>query len=278
MAASLTPRHEHPPGRQPVAMPRWTSWRAWTAASAPSAAEPPSSVDEAPVTKLLAHDSAKPSSAPAAPPLDESVGWHLLRSGLMSVGGLHFVAGSALCFPAYTELNGTLVALSFLLGSVYFCGADALQLVSDYARARPPSAVRTEWLSLCGNGAYALGSAAFLPALAEAAPPLGYLGFVLGSAMIAVSTLLRLARVARSPRAAGGVLADADSRSAACVELGVCVGAVCFLASTGALWHAAPAEGSAQLLAVHVAWLLGSAGFLSGGLALAHRHFVLRLC
>ena len=198
---------------------------------------------------------ARDADAPRVEPADR-VAWRALHAASFLLGGSTFIAGTALLLSP-TRLAATLSALLYTIGSVGFVAVD----IQEFFTFTSPLNLRANIaLSALGSTFYIAGSVAYFPQLAGGAAA-GTLLFIAGSAIIATSEVLKIARLAcatpRAPRVA----------SAIGVEAGACAGAALFLAGSlgiGAGWAGTSVIG---------AWLGGSAAFTVGGLFLAFRHF-----
>ena len=209
--------------------------------------------------------------------LDSQPLWRAFHAGGFLLGGLTFLAGTGLLFPACAApLCATLSAALYTAGSLGFLAVDLLE---TWAFLRAPCALRVNIaLSALGSTLYVFGSVCFLPAVLAAAPggaALGLAGFLAGSAVIAASQACKVARVLRgacggSSAGGGGHGADAeDTLTAVGVEGGAGLGALLFLAGT-----ALDAAGAA-LAPVLWTWMAGSTAFTLGAACLLARHYAL---
>lgn len=225
------------------------------------------------------------SEAPQPPQpqaLCDSPTWRAAHAAGFAIGGATFIAGTACLYG--TEL-ALLSAVLYIVGSVGFLAVDVLELWA-YGDAPLPLRVNIA-MSASGSAFYVAGSVGYLPSIAgDAAVPLvGVGGFVIGSALIAVSEVWKLLRLAEGPNGGGrggcggaslgALLHDVPAATAAAVEAGACLGAISFLIGTVAL-AIAPASPNVVDAALAV-WMAGSVSFTCGAAALAYRHAVLRL-
>ncbi len=199
---------------------------------------------------LLVHE------APAVP-VHDTVAWRAAHAFSFLLGGLTFILGTLALYSSAAPAALVSAAL-YTIGSCGFLAVDVQEL---FTFTREPLDLRLNIAaSALGSACYVTGSVLFAPALLAAAPAAGAAGFDAGSAIIAASQAAKVARLlrARAPP------------SAVAVEAGAGVGAACFLGGTLVINSAPPAT----VLAV---WLAGSASFTAGGVALAYRHFWLRV-
>jgi len=201
-----------------------------------------------------------------------SFGWQVLHAAYLAGGGALFILSSTIYFFEYSDLRSAIAAGGYTVGSVAFFVVDSLEL----ATAESGTFIATNvCISLMGSLCYVWGSAAYIPSIYAAFPWLGNLGFVMGSFLIFVSQLWKIYRIGQSPEAASGIWADTDARSATCVELGACIGSLCFLVGTTMLWFGD--LDPTGIFTVYLIWMLGSICFTMGGCFLMHRHFALKL-
>lgn len=211
---------------------------------------------------------------PPRPPIESTQWWRATHAFGFLLGGTTFIAGTAVLFiPTQTPLLATVSAALYTLGSVGFLYVDVLEFFTFTAQ---PLLRANISLSALGSTLYVVGSVGFFPVLYNASQVLGVWGFILGSAFIAVSQVFKLVRIGWSEREDGfsfsRLTSSSDSLTATGTEGGACMGAAFFLVGTLLLWLNA-----SSFLTVLVLWTVGSLAFTSGGLALAHRHFVLGL-
>ena len=200
------------------------------------------------------------SPAPA-PLLQDSPAWRVVHALCFLLGGTTFCAGTAVLYPAPTPLLATLSAALYTLGSLGFLAVDVLEFFTFTS----PCLLRSNIaLSALGSACYVAGSIGYFPALLAASPALGVWGFLAGSALIGLSQLFKLRRIASN---AGEQQVRGDAATACGVEGGAAAGAWLFFAGT-LLGMLSP---SAQL-AVLGLWMGGSVAFTVGGVSLAGRH------
>jgi hypothetical protein len=204
--------------------------------------------------------------AAAAPLLQDTLTWKAVHAFCFLLGGTTFCAGTAALYPDPSPQLATLSAALYTVGSLGFLAVDVLEFFTFTS----PCLLRSNiLLSACGSAFYVAGSLGYFPALLAASPALGVWGFILGSALIGLSQLCKLRRIAHS---AGALEVPGDAATACGVEGGAAAGAWLFFAGTllGLL------NASAQL-AVLGLWMGGSVAFTVGGVSLAWRHFGLGL-
>ena len=214
--------------------------------------------------RLLVRSGDEGASDGAPPALQDTRAWRAAHAFCFLLGGTTFIAGTAALFPAPTPLLASLSAALYTLGSAGFLAVDVMEFFTLHAA---PRALRLNiLLSAAGSALYVVGSIGFFPAVLGASAAIGVWGFILGSALIGVSQLCKLARIA-----AGAQAAPWDAASACGVEGGAAAGAWLFLAGT--VLYLRDASGGAVLQL----WAAGSLAFTAGGACLAWRHFGLGL-
>lgn len=218
--------------------------------------------------------------APASPALESAPSWGWWRfwhTGGFLTGGVTFLFGTWVLDPfsndSYDQEN-TLAILSsslYTLGSLGFLLVDVLEFFTF---------TREIWLrvniciSMAGSFFYVLGSLGFAPPITAAAPALGALGFLVGSALIAASQAWKVARLCGAPRQPPPHPRE-DAPLALGVETGAGLGALFFLVGTALFMQGWTTGG--QLTAVLWIWAAGSAFFTAGGVCLWWRHYKLGL-
>lgn len=215
---------------------------------------------------LPLHGSNDSDAPPAPPPVQDTRAWRALHAFCFLLGGTTFIAGTAALLPAPTPELASLSAALYTLGSAGFLAVDLMEL----ATFTSPCTLRANiLLSALGSACYVGGSVGYFPSVLAVSAAAGAWGFIAGSALIGVSQVLKLGRIAL---AAGAQAAPWDAASAAGVEGGAGAGAWLFLAGT-VLSLANPGDQSGVLLL----WGAGSLAFTAGGVSLAWRHFGLGL-
>lgn len=225
-------------------------------------------------------------------PLEDRLSWRVAHSLCFATGGLTFIAGTACLYAPATPAWAWASAVLYILGSLGFLAVDLLELAALGAVCAARANVA---LSASGSLLYVLGSIGFLPPVAAATataagalalPSLGVYAFLAGSAAIAASQAVKVARIVAGGGCRGhaDIAADfgdgvalaaassgwaADALTALGVEASAGAGAALFLLGTAWMDAGRPA---APVLA---AWMAGSAAFTLGAALLAGRHFVL---
>lgn len=200
-----------------------------------------------------------------ARPVQDTQSWRILHAGAFLLGGTTFCAGTAVLFPPPTPLLASISAALYTLGSLGFLAVDVMEFVTFTS----PCLLRSNIaLSALGSACYVAGSVGFFPAVYSATAVVGVWGFIVGSALIGVSQLCKIWRIAHF---AAQEQVAGDAASASGVEGGAAAGAWLFFAGTLLLLL------NGDYFSVLVTWMAGSLAFTLGGVSLALRHFVLRI-
>ena len=201
----------------------------------------------------LLDDSADMMKKPA--PIDATPWWRWVHALSFLTGGVTFCAGTGVLYLP-DDWVPVVSAMLYTVGSVAFLTVDVQEFFTYTEQTKLRLNIAT---SATGSALYVLGSLGFLPSIAASVGPnLGSVGFDAGSAVIAASQSVKVARLLRE---------QADT-SAVCVEACAGVGATCFLIGTAGISFL-------SLDTVLAVWMLGSLAFTAGGAFLAYRHAVL---
>ena len=221
-------------------------------------------------TKLLISSSDDDDYTEAAPGWEQTFSWRLLHAAAFLIGGTTFIGGTAALFWPSTDASNFAAALLYTIGS---CGFITVDLLEFFTFTTPAPLRANIAMSALGSAAYIVGSLGFLPSVASISSLVGVVGFIVGSALIAVSQAWKSARLSTS---SDGTLSLATLRSnvsAVGVEANAGLGALCFLIGT-AMYQTGPLAGP-WYAAVLALWIVGSLYFTLGGTFLAYRHFVM---
>jgi hypothetical protein len=203
--------------------------------------------------------------------------WRFVHAYSFLTGGVTFLIGTWVLEPFTSDdaaQSNSLAGLSsalYTLGSLGFLLVDVLEFFTF-----PNALLRVNIaLSMLGSAFYVSGSRGFAPAVAGAAPALGSLGFLVGSALIAGSQAWKVARLRAAP-AQPPPHPPADAPLALGVEAGAGAGATFFLAGTALYWLRGWTAGPGYACVLWL-WAVGSAAFTAGGACLWLRHYRLGL-
>ena len=227
-----------------------------------------------PSVSLLDEDKRIPQKQEESPAVQDRLAWRVLHASCFLLGGTTFIAGTACLLVSPTSVSMALSSATlYIIGS---CGFLAVDVLEFFTFTSPHSLRLNIASSAVGSSLYVAGSVGFVPlpstassAAVAALGNVGAWGFVLGSAVLAVSEAAKCARIISD----GSALTPAVL-SALCVELGAGLGALSFLVGTGLYMRGQFAGLTSAVLLI---WMIGSIFFTAGGVALAHRHFVLHL-
>jgi len=209
----------------------------------------------------------------AALQLQDTPLWRRVHAAAFALGGTTFIAGTSVYWAPPSDAATNAAAALYTLGSCGFLAVDLLELATPaYAHLR-----LNIGLSALGSSLYVVGSLGFLAPVLDITEAVGVWGFLLGSALIAVSQIWKVARIGWVAHRFGWrhVAASRDAWTAAAVEASAGVGAACFLVGTG--MYAVASGPQFWFNAVLATWLLGSCAFTQGAGFLAYRHFVLHV-
>ena len=218
--------------------------------------------------------------------------WRLLHYGGFCVGGITFLIGTVLYYPAIHDTaqgnDSGVVTLSVITAWLYTIGSAGFLFVDvqEFITFTDDVILRINIsCSMIGSFFYLVGSAGFLPIFYNWCPLIGIIGFLAGSLFIGCSQTWKLVRILRIPDEVGvaPAIASLQRLNAACVEGGAMVGGFSFLIGTSFFWKG-PVEGDTECLVtcnnyelVLALWVLGSLAFTFGGLSLAYRHIALKI-
>lgn len=245
-----------------------------------------------------------------SPPIQDHLWWRMLHFAGFYVGGITFIIGTAMYYdPDMSLEESNLAAALYIIGSCGFLTVDVMEFFTPDFTWYPLRANLA--LNACGSILYVLGSIGFLPAIMNSSNQLGAWGFILGSALIGVGEIWKIARIATpaSPleqadgeadaypmtlQAAGKggtdgrhaqgtpclpslwyVCSSADVFTAAGIEVGAFIGSWSFFVGSAMFDKSvAPLQWYDDILSL---WMAGSIGFTMGALFMAYRHFWLKL-
>jgi hypothetical protein len=190
--------------------------------------------------------------------------WRTFHAFSFCIGGISFIIGTALLFPAPTYTLSLSSAVIYTIGSLGFLFVD----LQEFVTFTEDMILRFNIsLSATGSLAYVIGSIGYIPSLQSISPLLGIWGFIIGSAFIFFSQVWKLYRI--------GLPINKDALTALLVEGGACIGGLLFL--IGSLLVILIPNDANSGFWVLITWLIGSISFSFGGVSLSYRHFILNL-
>jgi hypothetical protein len=210
------------------------------------------------------------------------------------LGGLTFIIGTGLFFLDQTPAIATTAAILYIIGSCGFLTVDVMEFFTPAYRWCPLRGNIA--LNAVGSALYVAGSVGFLPTIMNVNNALGVWGFILGSALIGMGEIWKIARLATPPSdeemdgyspssshlkghtpvskpgpSLAHVFSSADVLSATGTEIGAFIGAWAFLIGTAMFdVSVTPLQWYDEVLGT---WMLGSVGFTFGACCMAYRHF-----
>lgn len=184
--------------------------------------------------------------------------WRFIHAGCFLLGGTTFLAGTLVLLSS-SSVAPLISALFYIIGSCGFLCVDVLEFFTFTGAALLSLNISA---SAIGSTAYVIGSIGFLPIVLNGiwGTSIGVWGFIIGSALIAVSQMMKVLRLL--------LINNHRDINAIGVEANAGLGAACFLIGTAAL-------NSWSFMSVILVWAAGSIFFTIGGCFLAYRHFYL---
>lgn len=209
----------------------------------------------------------RPKSAnPVASPLEirQQFLWESLNAGVYTLGGITFIAGSAMFFPAFSAwLN--LGCMLFLIGSILYLVVtlhDVVEATVFWRRSRLCPAKVLEltaaWLYVLGTLLFVVGSLLFTSWFELKRP--GAWCFIVGSLCFVAGATINIMQIIRQTSLVSLVMTNLTAVS-------FVTGSVLFtVASIPYLWHYfAPHDHFVELNFLACQYLVGSGLFLMGG-------------
>jgi hypothetical protein len=199
--------------------------------------------------------------------------WRTVHFMGFFTGGTFFIAGTA-CYFFPNWVNGSLdAALLYIIGSFGFLTVDLLEF---FTFVEEPCLRTNIALSAIGSLLYIIGSVGWLPQIMAQSQVWGIWGFILGSFFITVSQAWKVHRIGSNGRASRGfhvdnIMGTKEQFTAAGVEAGAGLGALCFLIGT-LMYYA-----GCNFTVVLWIWIAGSSSFTIGSLFLGYRHAAMKL-
>lgn len=191
--------------------------------------------------------------------------WEVLNANLYNIGGLVFIVGSILFFPALADY-ADIGAWTFFAGSILYLivtGHDMAEAIR-HSRERDRAALSTRF-ELVAGAAYLVGTSLFTAGSIFFLSRVGWetLGawcFVIGSLLFVLGACINVLQIVRA-----STLATLQLMNLTAVSF--VVGSVLFtVASVPYLWDVAPEDEQVLYRFLALQYLIGSVLFLLGGL------------